>query len=44
MPGVTTSVTPRFTMPLTDLGSSSCSQTATLNPAFTKRGMYVSKE
>src|SRR5690606_31827953 len=37
-PGVTNSVTPRFTMVLVCLGSSSWSQMATRSPAFTNLG------
>ena len=40
VPGVTTLMTSRLTMPLTALGSSSCSQIATLYPFFHKR-FYV---
>ena len=36
--GVTSSMTPRFTIPLTSLGSSSCSHTATRSPARTSFG------
>ena len=36
--GVTNSITPRFTSPLTSFGSSSCSQIATRSPALTSFG------
>ena len=39
VPGVTTLMTSRLTMPLTALGSSSCSQIATLYPFFTSVSM-----
>ena len=43
-PGVTSSVTPRFTMVLVIFGSSSWSQIATRSPALTNFGKYVFKE
>ena len=39
--GVSTRTTPRLTIPLAFEGSSSCSQTATLCPISSSRGMYA---